>query len=59
MNDEWIQVSEVPDDDAMLLVYIGMEKCKYAHCTGKELPGLLVEYPLATHYKVVTFAPVT
>ena len=55
--DEWIDVSQVPEKDSMLLVYVGMDKCKYAHCTGEELAGLLVEYPLASHYKIVAFAP--
>ncbi len=57
-EDNWISIDQVPDPDAMLLVYVGMERCKYAHCTGNELAGLLVEYPLASHYKIVTFAPV-
>ena len=53
----WHPINEVPPDSALIVVYVNVDHCKFAFCTGNELPGMLIEYPVASAWKVVTEAP--
>ena len=44
-----------PPDDALVIFYI--PSAKYVWGTGLDLPGIKIEYPTVSHWRIISLAP--